>query len=351
MEYANLASYVYQHYENKADGTQLLDGWAVMTTEELRVMGVRPDMLQAMDENGVPLEANFAAVVLKKGNRIVISYRGSVGTPGFSHNWRSNEGQAFGWKTTEHNMAMDLAKQIKTNLAEGFTLSVTGHSLGGGLASAAAVVAECEGHTMNAAGLNVHTISRFMNCSVEKARKRMDEAAKKIFRTHTKTDFVTHFFYDMGMNAALGIPNVVEPAMAHRHKTTAFFGQSYFGIPKESQGAFHGSQGIGGVGLVMRPLVTVGNVIYTMGDAVSAFLVRPFVNMSKSYGNLCAENSEYFGPLLPEFEFPQHQFSPAPSKQWVVAEGYNRLLEGHDHKFLIEALSEDVDRRKKALNA
>jgi hypothetical protein len=73
--------------------------------------------------------------------------------------WRSNVTQAFGFGGAQYTAAMEIADGLvrNANIPTGH-LAVTGHSLGGGLASAAAVVAGAPADTFNASWLNVHTL-------------------------------------------------------------------------------------------------------------------------------------------------------------------------------------------------
>ncbi len=81
--------------------------------------------------------------------------------------WMNNFGQAFGSGSDQYNLAMRLGFASKRSLQE-FTASsgnlnliAAGHSLGGGLASAAAIWADFSAITFNAAGLYRKTIVNF----------------------------------------------------------------------------------------------------------------------------------------------------------------------------------------------
>lgn len=70
--------------------------------------------------------------------------------------WRNNVLQGLGWSAPQYAAALEIGQSIgaikKTHLI------VTGHSLGGGLASAAALVAGVRADTFNAAGLQEYTL-------------------------------------------------------------------------------------------------------------------------------------------------------------------------------------------------
>ena len=86
------------------------------------------------------------------------------GTDVFSWaDWRTNIAQAFGFRTDQYDLAMDYGKSVSKAL--GGNLRFAGHSLGGGLASAAANVTGRSATTFNAAGLHSNTVSRYVGSS------------------------------------------------------------------------------------------------------------------------------------------------------------------------------------------
>ncbi len=94
---------------------------------------------------------------------IVLSYRGSE--PDSIQDWVNNAEQALLGKSEQYEAAIGLAREIQTQLdnynAENGTnkqLTFTGHSLGGGLATAAALATGSEAIVFDAAGLNQTTI-------------------------------------------------------------------------------------------------------------------------------------------------------------------------------------------------
>lgn len=66
--------------------------------------------------------------------------------------------QAFGLDTAQYNQAISLAKDAEVAFGDG-NVVFTGHSLGGGLASAAALATDSAGVTFNAAGLSDDTLA------------------------------------------------------------------------------------------------------------------------------------------------------------------------------------------------
>ncbi len=303
LEYAQLASYVYEHYEHKTGGTELPAEWEVMDKKELHALGVTAEMLRDQtDKDG----HSFAAVVLKSTSqkKIVISYRGSVGTPLFSHNWVSNINEGSGQRdyTTEHTMAMELAEKMQRALAmsdewKDYSLSFAGHSLGGGLASAASIVTGLDAFTMDSAPVRIKTIATYLKCSEDDVKERIKAVAEGLKTMHTTTDPITNVF-----PTAHGEAHSVQPAGAHQHEATVFWGPSALGISD-------------------RPLVTAA---MSPLFAIAAILV-----IATGQG----------GPGT-------HNYMPLGG---ALYEAGKRALAGHDHKFLISALREDIARMEKGL--
>ena len=77
-------------------------------------------------------------------------YRGTEATSW--RNWWANIGQSFGLPSSQYEQAIDLARSIYD--ATGGNVVFVGHSLGGGLASAAAYATGAKAITFNAAGLS-----------------------------------------------------------------------------------------------------------------------------------------------------------------------------------------------------
>jgi hypothetical protein len=71
--------------------------------------------------------------------------------------WRNNIKQGLGWSAPQYTAAMALGDAVGRAVGQ-TQLIVTGHSLGGGLASAAALVAAVHADTFNAAGLHEYTL-------------------------------------------------------------------------------------------------------------------------------------------------------------------------------------------------
>lgn len=115
-----------------------------------------PETLKELLE---PDGTDFRARVYKKGEgdnaEYVIGYRGTQ----TGADWKQNFIQGSGGHSDSYDRAMRLAGRADAFAeANGKPVSFTGHSLGGGMASAASVQTGRSASTFNAAGLNAHTV-------------------------------------------------------------------------------------------------------------------------------------------------------------------------------------------------
>lgn len=111
--------------------------------------------LTSADLNHAP--SGFSAVVYVDSvtNKITVSFAGTNSL----FDVPTDVGQAFGLQSTQYDKAMDLAEKI-VNENPGMQFEFVGHSLGGGLASAASLFADIPATTFNAAGLHSATVGR-----------------------------------------------------------------------------------------------------------------------------------------------------------------------------------------------
>ncbi|MFA6063761.1 MAG: Mbeg1-like protein [Gallionella sp.] len=87
-------------------------------------------------EHVVNKDSGFEVSQFQNGTEIVISFAGTA----TAVDWWANVGGAFGVTSTQLQQAADYYLQIKATAPAGTTISFTGHSLGGGLASLMAVM-------------------------------------------------------------------------------------------------------------------------------------------------------------------------------------------------------------------
>ncbi len=119
--------------------------------------------------NEIPISADMlhdaetgfdAAIFQNADGQYVVAYRGTdnwalTGPGGDS---RANGGQGIGMETAQYSQAMELANIAMDTFGDG-NVAITGHSLGGGLASAAMLASGAPGVTFNASGLSNNTLA------------------------------------------------------------------------------------------------------------------------------------------------------------------------------------------------
>ena len=155
-----------------------------------------------------------------------------AGTEGFSmDDWAANIAQGsiiFDNEGVQYGKAMQIASELAQvpTFTLG-TLTTTGHSLGGGLASAAAVVADIPAYTFNSAGVNINTLlddgdERYPGSELTYLRETGSNAEiKKIQAYYVDWDILS-FFQDNvhllgNVGKSLRAAGVTE-AMGVRHK-------------------------------------------------------------------------------------------------------------------------------------
>jgi len=133
----------------------------------------------------------------------VVGFKGSSFPP-----WKNPEDcltnlkQGMGRETQYYNHAMVMAKRAQ--IAAPGKVRYVGHSLGGGLAAAAAAVGKAEATTFNSAGVNAATLAR-------KGGK-LDKAAVKAFSV--KGEILSLIQDNLGLPGALGDRIALEPKPA-----------------------------------------------------------------------------------------------------------------------------------------
>jgi len=123
--------------------------------------GVSLSGLGIVDEKPfVDTKSGFEFGLFKDEEGLIVAFRGTGGN-GVLSDWITNIKQAFGFPTEQFNLAVSLASQVSAAIPTGSSLLFVGHSLGGGLASAAALATHRHAVTFNASGLSSGTIKRF----------------------------------------------------------------------------------------------------------------------------------------------------------------------------------------------
>jgi len=211
VERAKLSKHVYR--SDEVPPVEEPEGWHMLRGEELADKGVSPEML--LDPS-----SGFKAALYKSSferpPKLVIAFAGTEDKKDGIADLR----QGVGLKEKQYNQAMDLAKAVAKEV-DPLDIETTGHSLGGGLASAATVVTGTKGYTFNAAGLHVNTVKR-LPYEVSKAAMHEQGALLDAYRSTAdplnnaqKAAVLTR---GVVLPKALGVPRLLTPAPQWQHK-------------------------------------------------------------------------------------------------------------------------------------
>lgn len=133
------------------DPAQLKAGeWERLSDEQLANLGLDPAALRD-DSSG------FLAGIYSGAKSTALAFAGTDMTS--LSDWKTNLGQGAGLQTTQYAQAVALAKNVRLAF-EKTEVVITGHSLGGGLATAAAAATGIDAVVFNPAGVNDKTLKR-----------------------------------------------------------------------------------------------------------------------------------------------------------------------------------------------
>jgi hypothetical protein len=156
-------------------------GWTRLEDGAVQRAGIDPGMLH-------DAKSGFDAAFYRnaQGN-VVLAFCGTDERK----DWKHNIGQGLGFADAQYAAAIQLGSQARQ--AFGRELMISGHSLGGGLAAASAMVNDVPAVTYNAAGVNDRTLERAgLDASAAKAY-----AADGLIRGyHVKNELLTHLQED-----------------------------------------------------------------------------------------------------------------------------------------------------------
>ena len=158
IEQAQLSKNVY----DPSAGTP--PGWTNISNDPaaLAKYGLTPDMLQ---QDGSGFRAQMYEpdpAVFGDDMKPTVAFKGT--TASSLEDWQNNAAQSAGLESSYYKNAV----QIGNNLSDsGADVDITGHSLGGGMASAASQTSGLDATTFNAAGLNAGTVAKYAGTPME----------------------------------------------------------------------------------------------------------------------------------------------------------------------------------------
>src|SRR5688500_12918006 len=130
------------------DKGSILVDWRPLSDEELKSAGIDSKIL-------VDARSGFAArLYIDRDGHVVLAFRGSNEGKDWLHNIR----QGLGFQDAQYQAADKAARKSFDVFGE--ELAMTGHSLGGGLATLGSVVTGSPAVTFNSSGLSDETIRR-----------------------------------------------------------------------------------------------------------------------------------------------------------------------------------------------
>ena len=137
---------VYEFGKSKEQDNALIEKYRALGWEIVPEPVDNPSGLQAV------------TFINKSENRMVTAFRGSEQ----AKDWKQNLLQAFG-KSNQHPEAVAYARDMQqyAEINDISSYSVTGHSLGGGLAATVATVCNVPANTFNPAGVSNATLAKF----------------------------------------------------------------------------------------------------------------------------------------------------------------------------------------------
>lgn len=158
---AQAASAVYNPKESRIPP----DGYRNATEEDLKKLGLNSEMIEhPRDRANHNKPTDFRAAVFINGKTGVplVAFKGTTSL----EDWKTNFSQGVGNRTFYYDQAQKIARQVALS-PMGAGAHLTGHSLGGGLAAAAARASGLPATTFNAAGLHAKTVPHSVNADID----------------------------------------------------------------------------------------------------------------------------------------------------------------------------------------
>ncbi|MEJ8326005.1 phospholipase [Kosakonia sacchari] len=164
VEKAKLAQNIYGRAGQPINALESMpdvpEGWVDISNDEnaLSSLGLKREML--FDES---VDPNFFSRVYAPDKYVfgddmnpTVVFRGT--RPDKMADWGNNFAQGAGFNSSYYEKAVNIGRMIAENASK---IDIAGHSLGGGLASAAGMASGQQTWTFNAAGLNHDTVEKY----------------------------------------------------------------------------------------------------------------------------------------------------------------------------------------------
>lgn len=154
-----------------------------------------------------------AAIYQNQQGQYVVAYAGT--DPSELPDLGADASQAFGLGAKQYNQAISLAKKAEVEFGDG-NVVFTGHSLGGGLASAAALATDASAVTFNSAGLSNETL-RGLGFNPNAAREQVADSGQ-VRRYTVNSDPLTLAQQDIPAIPVPFTPLTISPPNAVGHE-------------------------------------------------------------------------------------------------------------------------------------
>ena len=176
--------------------SEKLEGYTPLSKEDLKYLGLRSKDLKNTD-------IGFKADIYKgQDGKYILAFRGTYSDPDHPendivHDWSKdwiddNVAQGVGMGSKQYQNAIDLSRKLRDKVGKD-NLTITGHSLGGGLATAGGAATGCETYAFNPAGVHPNTYKMY---GVE------NPDTSKVHTYYSNQDFL-----NMGNNNLALMPN------------------------------------------------------------------------------------------------------------------------------------------------
>ncbi|MEI7774612.1 MAG: hypothetical protein WCK17_07530 [Verrucomicrobiota bacterium] len=161
VERALLSKHVYDQYDPEKESPPPPPiGYKTMAPTDLAKLGLEEGDLTDPDNGFRAQVYEVDEDVMPTPPKYIISFRGTTGGKDWTE---ANIPQSLGEGSPYYWKAMHMARKVARSIGDQTnTVEFTGHSLGGGLASAASMVSNIKATTQNAAGLHKNTVERFV---------------------------------------------------------------------------------------------------------------------------------------------------------------------------------------------